>query len=42
MRLALADALHFRRMQGIDLGTALTLILHEQVSNEPANFLERA
>jgi hypothetical protein len=26
MRLALADALHFRRVQGIDFGSALTLI----------------
>jgi hypothetical protein len=34
MRLALADALHFRRMQGIDLGSALTLILRQHAPGE--------
>ena len=34
MRLALADALHFRRVQGIDLGSALTLILRQHAPGE--------
>src|SRR5580693_3598003 len=34
MRLALADALHFRRLQGIDLGSALTLILRQHAPRE--------
>ena len=34
MRLALADALHFRRVQGIDLGSALTLILRQHAPGQ--------
>ena len=34
MRLALADALHFRRVQGIDFGSALTLILRQHAPGE--------
>ena len=34
MRLALADALHFRCVQEIDLGSALTLILRQHASGE--------
>jgi hypothetical protein len=34
MRLALADALHFWRMQGIDFGSALTLILRQHAPGE--------
>src|SRR5499427_1015680 len=34
MRLAPADALHFRRVQGIDLGSALTLILRQHAPGE--------
>jgi hypothetical protein len=32
MRLALADAFHFRRVQRIDFGTALVVILLQQPS----------
>jgi hypothetical protein len=34
MRFALADALHFRRVQGIDFGSALTLILRQHAPGE--------
>ena len=34
MRLALADALHFRCVQGIDFGSALTLILRQHAPGE--------
>src|SRR6476661_4294589 len=34
IRLALADALHFRRVQGIDLGSALPLILRQHAPGE--------
>ena len=34
MRLALANALHFQRVQGIDLGSALTLILRQNAPGE--------
>jgi hypothetical protein len=33
MRLALADALHFRRVQGIDLGSALTHLRQRDLLN---------
>ena len=34
MRLSPADALHFRRVQRIDLGSALTLILRQHAPGE--------
>ena len=34
MRLTLTDALHLRRVHGIDLGSALTLILRQHAPGE--------